>query len=146
MTKAAEAKVGDKEECNICHVMLTCGLTAPSGNYPQKNQWQLNGESHYIFKPGQEMKCKGTVIEDPKNKPQKSSQTEPYTPKVVASPEVVRTESFIEFSKVYNEAIPKAKEIADQLVFGQTIVEADKHRVVQRVLRDYINFYIARNL
>lgn len=149
MTKAADAQIGDKEECNICHVMLTCGETKASGNYPPKKQWQLNGESHYIFKPGQEMTCKGTKIEDPKNKHDTSTPRPgevPYVPQVVASPEVLRRETGIEFSKVYNEFIPTAKEIANQLRFGMD-TDADAHLLLtQRILRDYIVFYSAKNL
>jgi hypothetical protein len=144
MKKATEVKVGETDTCS-CGAIVTCGMTQGSPDYPAKQQWQVDGKAHfnYDFKT-KTTTCKGVIIEDPKNKATQNHAGNP--PTVITSPEVLRIESFIDFNKVYGEAIPKAKEITEQLTMGYDTPEGDKLIITQRILRDYIHFYCARNL
>jgi hypothetical protein len=150
MTKAIDAKVGDKENCQLCSVEMTCGLTKGTPEHPAKQQWQVDGKAHYNFDfKTKTTTCNGVIIEDPKNVRREEvknislipeNTTTPYTPTIIASPEVLRQETSIEFQKVYNEFIPTAKEITNQLQSG-LIEKTDNITIAQRVLREYITFY-----
>src|SRR5438445_11552969 len=98
MTKATDAKVGDKEVCQICITEMTCGLTKGTPEHPPKNQWQVDGKAHYNYDfKTKTTTCNSVVIEDPKNvrTPEvvnpigKGILDKVYEPMKTTSPEIV---------------------------------------------------------
>jgi hypothetical protein len=143
MTKAVDAKVGDKETCKSCGTEVTCGLTKGTPEYPSKNQWQVDGKAHYNYDhQTKTTACNNVIIEDPKNKATQnhSGNTVQY------SPEIVRQESFTEFDKIYSEGWIKAKTLIETLTFPTKPVGKDLEIMLQCIMKAYVHFYIARNL
>jgi hypothetical protein len=151
MTKAINAKVGGVEKCGICQTEMTCGQTQGTPEYPAKNQWQVNGKAHYNYDfKTKTTTCNGQIIEDPKNTRivQPGTMDKVYSqPKITdISPEVLRTETFIEFEKVYCEGFVKAKALVESLRIGIKDEPEVRFSIATLITKKYVDFYIARNL
>jgi len=143
VTKAIDAKVGDKEICKSCGTEVTCGLTKGTAEYPSKNQWQVDGKAHYNYDfKSKTTTCNNVIIEDPKNK---RAPTNLLIEEHQITPEILRQESFSDFEKVYSEGFIKAKLLVDSLRVGVTDDPEVRFSIATLITRKYVDFYTARN-
>ena len=131
MTSAQAATIGQKENCAVCGVELTCVEIPATQNYPSKHQWHnTNGGAHYNFdSKTKHISCNKPSVIPPQQYTSKKLDTFPTTESLKAvipygeSDETLKT-AVTRVQSVFREAhgltrtlYPNLKE--DTELFGQ---------------------------